>query len=352
MWIIPFYACITIALSIVSWPYPKCPSTDRRSRDWKYICQTGCASGGCPSGWSEIASRTLGETDIDCVNVTNELCEKYIPPHIILSSLQWEDATQQNEQWEDSTQQNEQWIGWVNMISCNESASDSTFQYYTSIDDIKNLLPYVISVKIVPQGGYSWSTIDNLYNTYTVEAKICSNQILALNQGKEFSYQTDGNRIVGYSNLNDWIGSDAAKMRLENSCYAGGITTPRDVWQYMYAACNNMNGIHISPESQTCLWDWDQLVGHNIQIWFGFDMLKQKTCSSNGLSYNSHNVSPYSTFGIYKLLEMNVIISVIVTTAIILCLVCVLRNCYSSKKGYEKVKQVYVDGHDEESQLQ
>eukprot|EP00483_Globobulimina_turgida_P002780 UN02785 len=43
-------------------------------------------------------------------------------------------------------------------------------------------------------------------------------------------------------------------------------------------------------------------------------------------------------FNIYQMIEMNVLVSALVTMVMLCCFVCILKRCYWEKKGYAEVK--------------
>lgn len=166
-------------------------------------------------------------------------------------------------------------IGWIKVISCTESGESYTSSPFTfHRNDYLTLALRTISIKFQPPGGISNAN----YNNLTVIAKPYSNPIqYGLRNVKETSYQydTSGN-FIDYGDTNNWIGSATALNRMSQYppwCSNNNIGHP--LHERVYHGCGNDYGIHILPNrDQTkyyvCSWEWAQLLGEDIEIYFGF----------------------------------------------------------------------------------
>ena len=175
------------------------------------------------------------------------------------------------------TQNNYQEIGWIKVISCNESTISRQINPFTiHRTDYLSLSTRAISIKFQPPGGISNPNYTNL----AVIAKPYSNPIqYGLNYKGEvsFTYHQDG-RIRAFSSYSNWIGSHTALARINNSCTGAwneDILYPYDLHERIYHACWNPHGIHIWPNRNNskhyqCVWDWEDLLGDDIEIYFGF----------------------------------------------------------------------------------
>merc|ERR1719242_1161129 len=157
-------------------------------------------------------------------------------------------------------------IGWVKIFSCEEARSESSnkamnFYHY----DIRLALQKAaISMKIVPEG----STKNPEYDEYAVEAKPMSNPVTAVNNNLEASYVLDDDlERSDFANLDNWIGTDAAKARLSNSCGKNGNVESFE--DKPYFACGNSRGLHIKKDG-ICRFDFGGDVGQNIEIYLGY----------------------------------------------------------------------------------
>ena len=105
-------------------------------------------------------------------------------------------------------------------MSCTEASGiNEDFPIYTypvSGDAAKmvELGPYAVSIKFVPDGDVENIKVGS--NDYAVQAVICSNPVITLNNGYEVSFTVDydKNEEVSVSNLDNWLGSETAKARL------------------------------------------------------------------------------------------------------------------------------------------
>ena len=175
----------------------------------------------------------------------------------------------------DTSKQSHQ-IGWLKVISCNESIGRANTNTFTiNRANYLQLSLRAISIKIQPFGR----TSNPSYDVLTVIAKPYSNPIqYGLNYGHEVSYTYYQNGSVsGYASISNWIGSSTALARLVNA----GIEhdAPTDLHERIYHASNNFAGIHIFPNRDgttykntryICQWDYDEFLGDDIEIYFGF----------------------------------------------------------------------------------
>eukprot|EP01084_Bolivina_argentea_P264870 448818_1 len=187
-------------------------------------------------------------------------------------------------------------IGWTSIINCTEG-KNSSFDFYKqfTLDQIRNLLPYVMSVKITPQS----STNYDKYDDFIVETIPCSDPIFSINHGKELSFSIhEFNKTINYqtSNNNYWTGTDKAKSRLSNGKHCWEYVSighySRD-FPVIYSSCEN--GIRIDVNAGLCQWNHgignDEMSGENIEIHFGFDKNKKIKCE---YTINTINIA-YST---------------------------------------------------------
>eukprot|EP01084_Bolivina_argentea_P179227 309721_1 len=182
-------------------------------------------------------------------------------------------------------------IGWIKITSCIESASNAAFTYYYNNTIRQLLAQYAITIKIVPPEGIN----NPNYNTYAVTAVPCSNPIYALNNYKELSFVIDMDGTFNIRSLanyeNNWLGTTTAINRLRNSCYVANsnpISTARGFNTAIYGAhCVSAN-MHILPKndgnSAQCEWNYQNLVGENMEVYFGFDINKMYYCNRSTLS--------------------------------------------------------------------
>jgi len=162
-------------------------------------------------------------------------------------------------------------IGWVKIFYCEEARSESSnkamsfFHYDNDKDERRlNLQKAAISIKIVPEG----STKNPKYDEYAVEAKPMSNPVRAVNNNLEPSYVLDDDlERSDFANLDNWIGTDAAKARLSNSCGKNGNVESFE--DKPYFACGNSRGLHIKKDG-ICRFDFGGDVGQNIEIYLGY----------------------------------------------------------------------------------
>ena len=167
-------------------------------------------------------------------------------------------------------------VGWIKVISCVETANHNISTFTTHRNDYLSLSTRAISIKFQPPGG----TDNPNYANLTVIAKPYSNPIqYGLNYNKELSYTYNAmGNVSGYASTSNWIGTPTALARLEGYCYGGPALDngyPDDFHERIYHACHNLNGIHIIPNRDgtviyLCSWDYSQLLGDNIEIYFGF----------------------------------------------------------------------------------
>eukprot|EP01084_Bolivina_argentea_P269775 458574_1 len=192
-------------------------------------------------------------------------------------------------------------VGWIKFVSCKEGDNDmDLFTYYfedkkfipselvdyilvepTILDQLRVLSSNAISIKFIPPGGKA-----NIhYNNLAVIAKPCSNPIYLLNNGKALSYTVNisSDIIIGPADLNNWIGTDVAKRRLNNRWPLPDIdiTQPLDIIKDIYDAAWNAQGIRILPDKGICYWDFNDIFNQNIQVYVGFDVDKSLYCDFN-----------------------------------------------------------------------
>eukprot|EP01083_Nonionella_stella_P092119 257764_1 len=185
-------------------------------------------------------------------------------------------------------------IGWVEFASCKEGCKYSSAHAMCDTDDHSLKYPngwtqqqmidiarYAITVKILPSSDIPGSESET--TEYAVKSDICSNPIYALNNGYELSFTLDltTSFVTGFTDLNNWIGSNNAKSRLGNSCNHGSKARLIIDDDLFYQACGNFGGLHILFEGVgdiNCLWEYEKIVGHDIKIWIGFDKNKAKIC--------------------------------------------------------------------------
>jgi len=151
-------------------------------------------------------------------------------------------------------------IGWIRVFDCTEGTNA-----YSRVSNYYTLAQTAVSVKIVPAGGPS----NPDYDDFAVVAKPDSNVILALNDLKELSYQYDPNASpnrIGFADPTNWIGSITALKRVIDGC---GPTNLRSL-HIIYAAQCNGAGMHIWPGQ--CKWEWGNVLGQDIEVFFGFDL--------------------------------------------------------------------------------
>jgi len=206
--------------------------------------------------------------------------QKYCKSDSVLDGIEFDEVT-------DS-------IGWVKIFSCEEARDEThgmAMNFYH--DDIRLALQKAaISMKIVPEG----STKNPEYDEYAVEAKPMSNPVTAINNNLEASYVLDDDlERSDFANLDNWIGTDAAKARLSNSCGKNGNVESFE--DKPYFACGNSRGLHIKKDG-ICRFDFGGNVGQNIEIYLGYNL--PQVASESGLfgakavSGSSDSASPQS----------------------------------------------------------
>lgn len=175
-------------------------------------------------------------------------------------------------------------IGWVKVFGCTEghnpTESSYTYAHNGNSNYMKQIAPYAVSVKMVPSDqGVSQAVFEN----YAVFSKICSNPVIAVNHLKEASFTVNVNTLAysALSNLNNWYGSTEAKERLANTCN-GDVGILRSFTDVFYHACGNQDGIHITPASGVCEWEWEETFGTDIDVYFGFDASRNLMCDGEG----------------------------------------------------------------------
>eukprot|EP01083_Nonionella_stella_P071699 192741_1 len=200
-------------------------------------------------------------------------------------------------------------IGWIKLIECTEGPFPSKPAQFTirdgyTIDQIEDLLPYVISMRISPPGN-NQTNAD--YTDFALETVACSNPVFAINNKKEMTwkvnpltYKVDPSDYYLYSDnreavypaaqwkwnyqSSDWIGSSKAKERLrtEADCpFYLENGDPRD-FPELYHSCRvnpDWKGyLRIDVNRNLCAWDQDYEVNQDMNVYFGFDRHKRSVC--------------------------------------------------------------------------
>eukprot|EP01084_Bolivina_argentea_P256589 432049_1 len=187
-------------------------------------------------------------------------------------------------------------LGWIQLLSCNPTTNEFIIRDEFTMNDIEQLLPYIVSLKITPI-----SNIDiDIYNKYAVETNPCSNPIFAINNQKEMTWklnQFNFKILHNYTFENDWIGSNEAKRRLElGVCrYYLDLDYARD-FPVIYSNCQD--GINIDMLSGICQWNINtnetMTYTDNIEIHFAFDKNKENKCKYElddfNVTYSDHYI--------------------------------------------------------------
>ena len=144
-------------------------------------------------------------------------------------------------------------IGWIKYSSCIEGNNLMTLNADYTESEIVDLAKRAVTVKILP-----FTDVPGSSETaeYAVTADICSNPVFALNNGYQMDYTVDSDLLVsGYSNVDNWSGTDSATNRLSNGCYECTSGLGQEPWQFtdlFYWACCNGAGIHSLFISMSC----------------------------------------------------------------------------------------------------
>eukprot|EP01083_Nonionella_stella_P228537 809797_1 len=166
-------------------------------------------------------------------------------------------------------------IGWIKGLSCSND-SITTHNGYT-IDDIKALLPFVISMRI--STAQSASDFDD----FTLETIPCSLPIYAINKRKEMTWNIHAFNLKIQSAMSDdeWIGSSTAKQRLHSGgdldCRRYlGLDYARE-FPVIYSNCDQ--GLRIDIDAGLCEWDVSNpALNRDMEIHFGFDEDMNSQC--------------------------------------------------------------------------
>ena len=183
-------------------------------------------------------------------------------------------------------------IGWIQVYSCNESSS-STFTYSNgqSAADFFQFFEHVIAVQFLADDQTPTDyDFDSPTDGFAVMTDICSIPVISLNNNLDLSWpidvdtlSNDGSSIADNAYIDDnWLGSDTALARLvQNGCAA---RDPQDIYDvdqtefYMYWACGNLQGIHLTRAQ--CSWDYQTDLPNidGLSLWFGFAAKRDRCC--------------------------------------------------------------------------
>ena len=137
-------------------------------------------------------------------------------------------------------------IGWLELASCIKGFNPLIYHNAYSLSELIVLAEQAITVQIGPSSNIPGVTMDS---DYTNTADLCSSPIFALNNGYEMSYHLNMSTtppvISGYSDLNDWIGTNTSKSILENSCSLSSVGAEAlSLMNSTYYACGNNDGMY------------------------------------------------------------------------------------------------------------
>jgi len=170
-------------------------------------------------------------------------------------------------------------IGWKKMVSCDEgNGNPLLWPGGKSYADFEAMLDSAIALQFLPRDSTpaEFDFTNDASDEFAVMLSVCSNPMIALNNGltPSWTYDLDtiapgSGQIAGQTDLDDWLGSSAAKARLSNSCTGDGATSFENT---MYHACGHTGGIHLKDSPQQCVWDYrDDLANvDGISVWLGF----------------------------------------------------------------------------------
>ena len=202
--------------------------------------------------------------------------------------------------FDEVTMVNGESIGWIKVYSCKESSSP-TYNYSNGQNDsdFYEYFEHAIAAQFLTDGGtpidYNFSSPNDSYAFMT---DICSIPVISLNNNMEMSWPIDVDTLgrtgsyatISYIN-NNWLGTDAALVRLTQGSYSStqhAIYDPSRSDFWLYWACGNVDGVHLL--SGRCQLDYEtDLPGvESISFWLGFAVDKNKCCVvSDGLSFLS-----------------------------------------------------------------
>eukprot|EP01083_Nonionella_stella_P299732 1019645_1 len=186
-------------------------------------------------------------------------------------------------------------IGWLKVGQCAENDHWIYQTPFIDLHSVIDLLPYAISLKLVPVNNELINVDD-----FELETTVCSNPIYNLNHAKELSFTTDMTTglITGYVDNSNWIGTTTAKLHLDNNGYSSfcegyGLEVgdaPRNFSKRLYGACQADHALYI-PMSLDCTkyicckW-WFNSVGEeynpDMVMWLGFDPQLNAFCKEDG----------------------------------------------------------------------
>jgi len=167
-----------------------------------------------------------------------------------------------------STEQGHE-IGWVKVLSCDENGS--TKSWAADLDAILSRLDSAVTLQFLPRDSTpsDFDFTNDTSDEFAVMISLCANPMIAVNHGltPSWTYNLDTMAVSGQTDLNNWLGSSAAKARLRNTCRGDGASAFESV---LYHACGNTEGIHLT--SSQCTWDWqDNIAGvEGMSAWLGF----------------------------------------------------------------------------------
>eukprot|EP01083_Nonionella_stella_P170952 582893_1 len=184
-------------------------------------------------------------------------------------------------------------IGWKEVVFCDEGRGHMNQLQFISNNSAyaKAIAPFAITIKIVPE-----DTNATDFDEFAVYGKVCQNPIVAVNNFREISYEINVNTLAidGFADISDWVGLSTAKDRLVNTCME---STLHAFDSRIYHACdeqNNISNIQIATlhNLTICEWKQNEIYGHNIAVYLGFDVGKSFICDGAGEGGLSETVRP------------------------------------------------------------
>jgi len=169
-----------------------------------------------------------------------------------------------------STEQGHQ-IGWKKMLSCDEG-DYNTLVWEESFGSLN--LDSAITLQFLPSDSTpsDFDFTNDASDEFAVMIAMCANPMIAVNLGltPSWTYNLNTMQPAGQTDLENWLGSSAAKARLSNTC-TKEASSFEDV---QYWACGNHGGIHIMSHESSgyCVWDWqDDLADvESLSVWLGY----------------------------------------------------------------------------------
>ena len=141
-----------------------------------------------------------------------------------------------------------------------------------------DLTPYAIAATLIPN-GITIDAIDWNTNNVAIMTKPCSNPVMAMNNGREMSYEVtlDTLERVGLPDPADWVGSadavDRAMSRLQCDF--------RPFYERQLSACgHDFEGIVYTNFG--CYWAWNRDYSDTIELYLGFDAGQAQICTADG----------------------------------------------------------------------